>query len=194
MALTIAPSGLRPARKKGAGYNNNGLNTYRVANAVPNAIFHGDPVGVSLGTVEHVSVGVPTAKVAGVFQGASWVDPVSGRKIWSNYIPAATSAKSGDIEALVVDDPNQTFYVWADASISAGDVGLNFNATCSGNGSTQTGMSNLVLDASSRTAGSAIFQLVGIAKVPDNAYGDPTPLCEVIIKQHIDHYVSAANA
>jgi len=184
MALTIAPSGLRPARKLGAGYNNNGVNTYRIANNVTSAIYMGDLVKLTTTGTIIVSGVTSTDRPVGVFQGASWVDPVSKQKTWSNNVPAATSAYEGDIEALVIDDPNQTFYVYADASVSAGDIGLNFNVTASGGGNSSTGQSYMVLDGSTRTAAVNLLTAVGFAKLPNNAASDPTPLVEVKIARH----------
>ena len=191
MALTIAPNGLRPARKRGAGYNNNGQNKYYVANNVSNAIYQGGPVKVSTtGGIENVSA--TTDKVTGVFVGAKWVDPTSGQPVWDNKLAAGTSSAQGDIEAFVIDDPAQTYWIYADASVSQGDVGLNFEVTASGGGNATTGIAYTVLDASSRGQG-GLLQVVGLAEVPNNAWSDPTPLVEVIIKRHADNFPVSAS-
>jgi hypothetical protein len=69
--------------------------------------------------------------------------------------------------------------VQADASVSAGDVGLNFNVTATAadaNDSTY-GVSRFALDASTRTSAvTGAFKLIGFARLPDNAIADPFPV------------------
>jgi hypothetical protein len=82
--------------------------------------------------------------------------------------------------------------VQADASVSVGDVGLNFALTV-GSGSTLTGQSAFALDAGTR-GNTGLFRLVGIYETPDNAFSgtDPYPVVEVQIHQHYFTKTSAA--
>src|SRR5690606_38246948 len=73
--------------------------------------------------------------------------------------------------ALVVDDPNATFFIPANATVSAADVGNYFQVSI-GAGSTQTGLSGARLNVSSRSATSTdrLVKVIGLTKVPGNAW------------------------
>ncbi len=78
---------------------------------------------------------------------------------------------------MVNDDPNTIYMVQADASVSAGDLGLNFDVTAAtADPNTVYGISTYALKASTRTSAiSTALKLVGLAKVDDNAWSDPFP-------------------
>lgn len=168
----MARNGFTPARKIGSNYNSGGLTQYTVANNYATAIFKGDPVELSAGTV-----GVADAQNAiGVARGFAYVD-ATGKPVFSDYLPAGTSSAGplfGETSpvVLVEDDPKSTFIIPSDATVSAGDVGLNFNVSI-GTGNTQTGISNARLHVSSRSAASTdrLVKVVGLYKVPGNSYG-----------------------
>lgn len=189
MAKTDAPFGLRPLAKLGQGYNNVGYSTYKVANSYGTAIYQHDAVvlntsagDANFGTVQALvtSTNVPL----GVFLGAKYVDPTTKQPVQTNYLPASTSSYAGDIEAFVADDPNQLFLIQADASITAGDVGYNFDLTVVA-GSTITGQSAFALEAGTRTTGVAQMRLMGVWDEIDNNFGDANPWCIVKWNRHI---------
>lgn len=191
MTSTLAPFGLRAARKIGGNANSTGLNTYSIDPNGALAIFSGDPVKVLVG---YVTLAATADYMQGVFMGCTYNDPVSKQPRWSPYYPANTSVGTDPygIQALVLDDPNATFLIQANASVSAGDVGLNFEVSGTG-GSTYTGNSNMYLKASSRTAGTAMLRLLGVFQTPDNTLSgaDPYPIVEVKIVQSQINRVSA---
>lgn len=181
MPLSFAPFGLLPAQ--GFGSHGNELRAYNAPNGAncPD-LAKGAPVGLSGGVV--TSAGGGTGPLLGVMIGAQWIDPTSRQPVIAQYLPADTSSAgfiNGDNrpEVLVNDNPETIYVVQADASVSAGDVGLNFNVTATAADAVDTrfGVSRYALDASTRTSAlTGAVKLVGLARVPDNAWSDPFPL------------------
>ena len=128
----------------------------------------------------------------GVAAGFYWVDGTTKRPVQQNYIPAGTSSAgivdgSDRPQAFVVDAPDSMFYIQADASVSAGDLGLNFDVTCSG-GDTDTvyGVSRYALKASSRSSAiTGSLKVLGIARLDGNAWSDPFPILTVKLNRSI---------
>ena len=187
MSSTKNPIGLQPAKIKGNAPNTGGLQLYTVGASSADDIGRNDPVQLNTsGQIARVSGGRPF----GVATGFVWVDPTTKRPNWSNNLPAGTSSYDSNIQAYVVDDPRATFIVQADATVSAGDVGLNF--TLSAVGSVNTlGMSQAVLKASTRTTAVGTVRLLGIYNIPGNAFGDQYPYVEVQWCQPADYTTSA---
>ena len=95
--------------------------------------------------------------------------------------------------AIVNDDPASTYIIQADATVTLGDVGMNYTVTL-GAGSTLTGRSCFGLKVAGRATASAMLQVIGLSNVPDNAFGDANPRVEVRLVQHVDSYTSAAQS
>ena len=189
MALTKALSGLTPLRMRGGAPYNGGMNSYTVSNGYDANIFSGDVVHLSGGYVRVVSVSTDYA--LGVFAGCKYVDPTTKKLVISPYFPANTSAVTG-VEALVVDDPNVTFMVQADATVSIGDLGAaNYEVTM-GAGSTFTGKSGFGVKVASRGTTTKLLRPIAVVPLPGNAQGDVNPVLEVVIAQHAHNRVSAA--
>jgi hypothetical protein len=192
MALNKGLNGLVPARMRGSGANSGGTTRYRIANTFGSSIFSGDVVKLgSSGTVEVITT--TTDHVLGTFQGCEYVDPVSRQPIFGRYWPASTSSVDGTPFAIVNDDPATTYLIQADATVSLGDVGINYTVTL-GAGSTMTGRSGFGLKVAGRATASAMLQVIGLSNVPDNAFGDANPKVEVRLVQHVDSYTSAAQS
>lgn len=181
MPLSFAPFGALPVQAFGT--HGNGLRQYAAPNGAncPD-LARGTPVGLNLGVVVSTSGG--TGPILGVAMGFAWVDPTTKQPQMASYLPADTSSAGfidGDNrpQVYVADNPDIIFVIQADASVSAGDVGLNFNvtATAADANDSRFGVSRFALDASTRTsANTGAFKLLGLARVPDNAWSDPFPL------------------
>lgn len=188
MALSFAPFGMLPAQAFGT--HGNELRAYNAPNGAncPD-LAKGSPVGLSGGVV--TSAGGGTGPLLGVVMGAQWIDPTTGQPQIRSYLPADTSSAgfvNGDNrpEVLVNDNPETIYVVQSDASVSAGDVGLNFNVTAASGIDTRYGVSRHALDASTRTSAlTGAVKLVGLARVPDNAWSDPYPLVLVRLNSAI---------
>jgi hypothetical protein len=187
MSDTKKLSGFRPSRMRGGAPNSGGVNEYPIANARSGSIYYGDIVKVTAGTIAPVAAAADFA--VGIFMGCRYVDPVTRQPVFSKYFPSATSSDDGNIYALVNDDPNTTYIVQADASVTQGDMNsLNFEVTL-GAGSDDTGLSGHGLDASTRTSiGNALRPIRFYAAVDNETAAQRAfPEVEVRINQHIDN-------
>jgi hypothetical protein len=96
---------------------------------------------------------------------------------------------------MVVDNPQATFVVQADASVSIGDINSQNFQVALGAGSTVTGRSGFSLDASTRTTGSAMLRPIAVVDEPGNdilvSAERAFPKLEVRIVRHVDAYISA---
>ena len=181
MPLSFAPFGLRPVAAMGS--HGNEVRQYAAPNgaACPDLAV-GTPVGLNVGVVVSTSGG--TGPVLGVCAGFQWVDPATKQPLIRPYLPADTSSAGfidGDNrpQVYVYDNPDLIFMVQADASVTAGDIGLNFNVTATAADANDAtyGVSRFALDASTRTSAvTGAFKLIGFARLPDNAIADPFPV------------------
>jgi len=204
MASVNAPRGLILAKKNGDGSNSTGIRTIDlnpcsplVASAlVPSDIFTGDPIIIEpAGTVKPCADGV-SIKAAGVFQGCSFVN-ASGEQKFARSITGGVTAT--DVKIHIASDPDQTFFIQADATVTAAagfGVGIKNGVYIGGTGSHKTGQSAYVLDASGPIE--SIGNLRVIRRAPwDTGTGasigvtDQYPWYEVRIANHVDNYITA---
>lgn len=195
MPASFAPFGLRAVAALGT--HGNEVRAYPLPNGAncPD-LGKGSPVKLSGGVI--TSAGAGGGPLLGVANGFAWVDAVTGPQL-RNSIPADTSSAglydgSTRPTAYVIDNPFATFLIQADASVTAGDLGLNFDVTAAGGDVNAVyGTSQYALDASTRTSavGTAL-KLVGLANIPDNNWGDPFPILVVKLNGPILQQVSAA--
>jgi hypothetical protein len=193
---SFAPFGLRAVAALGT--HGNEVRAYPLPNGAncPD-LGKGSPVKLSGGVI--TSAGAGGGPLLGVANGFAWIDPTTKQPQLRNSIPADTSSAglydgSDRPTAYVIDNPFATFLIQADASVTAGDLGLNFDVTAaSGDVNAVYGTSQYALDASTRTSavGTAL-KLVGLANIPDNNWGDPYPVLVVKLNGPILQQVSAA--
>ena len=196
MPQSFAPFGLRAVAALGT--HGNEVRAYPLPNGAncPD-LGKGSPVKLSGGVI--TSAGTGGGPLLGAAVGFAWIDPTTKQPQLKNSIPADTSSAglydgSDRPTAYVVDNPFALFIIQADASVTAGDLGLNFDVTASGGDVNSVyGTSQYTLDASTRTSavGTAL-KLVGLANIPDNNWGDPFPIVVVKLNGPILQQVSAA--
>lgn len=196
MTASFAPFGLRAIAALGT--HGNEVRAYPLPNGAncPD-LGKGSPVKLSGGVI--VSAGATgDGPLLGVANGFAWVDAVTGPQL-RNSIPADTSSAglfdgSTRPTAYVIDNPFALFLIQANASVTVGDLGLNFNVTAAGGDvSPVYGVSRYALQASSRTSAiNTAVKLVGLANIPDNEWGDPFPVVVVKLNGPILQAVSAA--
>lgn len=184
MTSTYNPFGLRPTRQYGDKTNTMGFDQMRIANTFNTNLFYGDPVKLGTsgqaGTV--VLASASTDYAIGVFWGCRYVDPNILQPRWAKYWPAGTSSADATPYANVITNEDQVYEIQANASISLGDIGLNFSAGVSA-GNTLLGQSAFFLDASSRSATQInLFRLVGVVDDPTNAFSGTDPYPIVLVK------------
>ena len=196
MPVSFAPFGLRAVAALGT--HGNEVRAYPLPNGAncPD-LGKGSPVKLSGGVITS-SGASGNGPLLGVAAGFGWVDAING-PLLRNSIPADVSSAglldgSDRPTAYVVDNPFATFLIQADASVTVGDLGLNFNVTASGGDvSPVYGTSRYALQASTRTSAiNTAVRLVGLANIPDNAWGDPFPVLVVKLNGPILQQVSAA--
>jgi len=204
MATSNAPRGLQVAKKNGDGSNSTGVRTIDLSNAsplvasalVPSDIFTGDPIAIeTAGTIKPCADGV-SIKSAGVFQGCSFVN-ASGEQKFARSIRGGVTAT--DVKIHVASDPDQTFFIQADATVTAAagfGVGVFNGVYIAGAGSHKTGQSGYVLDASGPILSTGNLRV--IRRAPwDTGIGtsagvtDAYPWYEVRIANHMDNFITA---
>ena len=203
MASVNAPRGLQIAKKNGDGSNSTGVRTIDLSNAsplvasalVPSDIFTGDPIAIeTAGTIKPCANGV-SIKSAGVFQGCSFVNSSGEQKIAKSIVGGVTAT---DVKIHIASDPDQTFFIQADATVTASagfGVGVVNGPYIAGTGSHRTGNSGYTLDASGpvistnnlRVIRRAPWDTGGVSAGVTDAY----PWYEVRIANHMDNYVTA---
>lgn len=192
MSTTKALSGFRPSRIRGSGVNSTGFSEYRIASGTTGNIFTGDLVKNVDGNIEVITSA--DNRTVGVFMGCNYVQ--DGEPTWSSHWPSGTSVTNA--RAMVMDDPQATFTVQADASVTVGDINSkNFDVTL-GSGSTYTGRSGFGIKAASRTGASAMVRVISVLQEPGNNIDSATerafPKLEVRLVQNVDAYVTVSVA
>jgi hypothetical protein len=187
-------------RSRSFAANSGKLRAYPIKNGAHSAMYTGTPVKLSAGTLD---VATNTAAVLGVTRSFAWIDKTTGQPQYSKYIPANTSTKnSGYLEgftqpfALVDDNPNGTWIIKTDASVSSGEIGALARVTNAGAGSAVTGRGAAEADTTGTavSAGNALFRIVGAYRISeitsagaqDNNFDqDADTLLEVVLQNHL---------
>ena len=189
MANYDAPFGLRPSR---TSISSQQQNRYRIASNYGTAIFQGDLVAmVTGGGIERVAAG-GSGLILGVFNGCNYTDPTTGKPTWSNYYPGSVAAS--DIIADVIDDPNATFEVQADAAFPVADLAGNFDIVDNSPvGDTTSGGSRMELDVTTgATTATLPLKAIDISQDPENS--DVSSANTNVIVKINNHLFSAGTA
>ena len=184
-----APFGLRPSR---TSISSQQQNRYRIASNYGTAIFQGDLVAmVTGGGIERVAAG-GSGLILGVFNGCNYTDPTTGKPTWSNYYPGSVAA--ADIIADVIDDPNATFEVQADAAFPVADLAGNFDIVDNSPvGDTTSGGSRMELDVTTgATTATLPLKAIDISQDPENS--DVSSANTNVIVKINNHLFSAGTA
>ena len=156
---------------------------YEIADNQAGAIFQGDLVTIVNGYVVKFLPATHSAAL-GVFNGCNYVDPTTGKPIFSNYYPGSVNITQGIISADVLDDPSQLFIIQADASVVQANIGKNADIIGTG-GSTTTGVSTMELDVTTIADTAALnLKIVGLYNVPGNELGSFAVLV-IKINEHL---------
>lgn len=188
MSSTAYPFGMIPTQQLAAGYNTQGFNSYNIEDGEATSIFYGDVVEIlTTGFIEK-DVGTSTLTPIGVFVGCSFVSTGTGYFLNSQSWPGATTSGittgAGRPMALVVDDPNAVFMIQADDTLTQAAIGANA-AIVQTAGTSAIGKSRNALSASSvNTTNTLPLRIVGLAELPDNAWGDAFPIVLVKFNNH----------
>jgi len=176
------------------------LRAYPILNGNNPVMYAGTPVKLSAGGLDVATNGAAVLGVAVSFQ---WIDKTTNRPQYSPYIPANTSNKNSGYNegftspfALVDDNPNGTWVLKTDASVSGGEIGTLARVTNATAGSTVTGRGAAEADTTGTavSAGNAMFRIVGVYRIgeitsagaQDNDFNlDASTLVEVVFQNHL---------
>ena len=151
-------------------------------------IYQGDLVRLVGGYIERL--GAATQAAVGVFNGCYYTDPVTGKPTWSNKF-IANAAFTVDIEADIIDDPNQLFLIQADSTaIAQSDIGENVGVAY-GAGNATTGQSTMTTDGAPDTTAGNTLKIVGLYNAPGNALG---AYAQLVVKINNHSYGSSGVA
>ena len=151
---------------------------YNIDDSQAGAIFQGDLVTIVNGSVVKFLPATHAAAL-GVFNGCNYIDPTTGKPIFSNFYPGSVNITQGVIQADVIDDPNQLFIIQADASVVQANIGKNADVIGTG-GSTTTGVSTMELNSATIADTAALnLKIVGFYNVPNN---EPGAFAVVVVK------------
>lgn len=176
MSATAAPFGLKPVYHGGGGIVR--PTSYAIVSGYATSILAGGPVKIvtASGGINAAAAG---DRAIGAFAGVRWTDS-DGVTRFSNKWTASTTGT--DIECWVTEDPNIFYEIQANATLTAADIGNQYDWSAE-SGNTTVGNSNVSLNVAS-TAANAGLQIVGLRPGPDNAWGDTYPTVIVRISEH----------
>ena len=178
MSNPNAPFGLRPVRHiDGSPWNGQTIRCYCSA-SYATALFIGDPVmfgGTTLSkkdaTVKHMTIETNAGTTGLMINGVITSFEPNPDNLTQQYRPASQERWAN----VVVATPNVVFQVRDDGSGTPAPVFTYQNAelAAGSGGSTKTGLSSFVLDASTPAATQAHPLLIlGLADIPDNELDD----------------------
>ena len=147
---------------------------YRIASGYSTKIFFGDAVRMNAsltGYIEQWAAGDGDAThiLAGIFYGCRYYSTSQKKTVWSDYWPGADA--TGDVTAIICDDPNAQFKVQAGATaITQANIGQTVDIASTPTGNTTTGQSGMLLGTPT-TTNTLPFKVVGVITSPPTAPG-----------------------
>lgn len=175
MSNTIsAPFGLQPI------YHSSGYvrpQQMTMTDNYANTILQYQPVKIVAGVVAPAAI---TDAFVGTFMGVEFTDSDGRRRVSNKWVGGNIGT---NIIAYITLDPLIVYQIQSNAAINVDDIGEQFDFTTVTAGSLTTGLSAVMLDASS-SAANAQMRLIGITPGPDNAFGDTYVICQVEISKH----------
>lgn len=161
MGQIAGPYGLRGVKILGESYFTGGLHTYRITTPsviATQGLYFGDPVGLQGGNVVPLAASPVTGLpgTIGIFQGASWQDPIRGF-VNSISVPAGLlTSGASDLKVKVLDNPRIVMRVQADGPVTVDKVGFNAALGQLAQSNAQTGNSKVNLLSGSIAVGAAL--------------------------------------
>lgn len=178
MANVNKPFGLKPVRHVDGSPWNGQVQKCYVSSAYGTALFIGDPVCISPTlaerdpTAKHPTVNTHAGTTGLVIRGVIVSIEPDATNLARQYIPASTG---GYVYIAGWCDPSVVYQVQDDGSgtPSAVFVGQNAELAAGSGGSTVTGLSSFVLDATTPTTTQAhTLHILGLSDIPNNELGD----------------------
>jgi hypothetical protein len=169
-----AAYGFKPVNLIGGQVFAGSTRNYPIAYNYGTAIYYGDFVTLSSGTIVQATKPVAaggSATTVGVFLGCYYTNPTTKQRQYAQYYPGSVLA--GDITAIVGDDPDTVFQTAVTAAAGSTTIAsaslLVLGANMAGNtltGSASTGNGAGAVVAATATTSNAGFRVLGL--VPDS--------------------------
>lgn len=178
MANVNKPFGLKPVRHVDGSPWNGQVQKCYVSSAYGTALYIGDPVCLTPtaaeldATAKHPTVNTHAGTTGLVIRGVIVAIEPDPDNLARLYIPALTG---GYVYVAGWCDPSVVYQVQDDGSgtPAAGFVGQNAELAAGSGGSTVTGLSSFVLDATTPTTTQAHpLHILGLSDIPNNELGD----------------------
>lgn len=187
MANTNSPSGFRVSRHSSGGTANR-RTRYHIAGAYNTNIAVGDAVDQTTTSKNIIRPGSATARLIGVFDGCTYLDPNQSAPQYNRLWPASQAIVAGSsVDAFVYDDPHTLFEVQCSGAFTLAAIGSLADLII-GTANTTIKLSADAIDSTTFDASGTIFRVQDIVNRPDNAVGSFARV-EVLISKH---YLSAA--
>lgn len=180
MSTTNAPFGLKPIWHP-SGQVRPRLLANGIASGYASNILQFQPVAYN--TSGQIVAADALNALCGTFVGCTYVEPVTGRPIFTNRWLANTTFVAGSLMAYFYDDPMIEYAIQADGSVAQSLMSEEVNFTNITAGNSTTGFSAATCSA---TAAPAEGQLRVLDKLlnPENDWGDTYTALRVQIAMH----------
>lgn len=175
MANSIAPFGLRWARRFDGASPNLARRQYPILSSYATQIFKQSLVKLSAaGQIQLAGAGDDASTgLLGVLDGVEYFDTVQKRKVYTKAWLAPGTALAGSVIAHVIVDPQAVYEIQSNGvAVVAANVGFNAKITAEV-GNTTSGFSTQALDASNISVTAAAYQL-RIEGISQRGGTDPT--------------------
>ena len=157
--------GLTAAGTLGSTPATSGQGKYKIDAGYATTIFNGGAVASAAGyIVEGQGTDTP---ILGVLNGIFYNAATTLKPTFANHYVQVTPANSEDIDAFVLDNPQQQYVVATDATVAQAGFLETYDMNASA-GSTTTGKSSATLDIGDTSADAASWRLLRSAEDPEN--------------------------
>lgn len=182
MSATLAPEGLKPVRHYGGGTIRIENQVDGIASGYATSLFTGTPIKKDAsGNIVACAAGADTP--LGVFQGVEY--SAAGKRWVTGYWPASQTYDAGTMIAKYTADPMIVYEGQAKGPVAATAVNETINLGDASQGSTNTGFSTQGLNQTTTGGTAGSFKVLGLARYPDNAWGDAFTKLEVLISSYL---------
>lgn len=180
MTAVNAPFGLRAVRR-GMGGSATGQEVYTIASSYGTAIFNSDPI--ILNTDGTIIVGVAATPLFGVMYGCEYTTSDGYYRVRPNWIASTALLAGTTCLTYVTRDPFTEYFIQCGAPVPLADTGDESDVVM-GAGVALSGLSTSSLNSTRAGTGSVKqLRIVGLADLPNNAWGDAFTIVRVVINQ-----------
>ena len=181
--------GLIPSRVLGQSPATAGYGQYWIDNADSTAIYNGEAVYSSAGSITGAQ-GSATTVTLGVLQGVFYNAATTNKPTWSNYFAGSiTPANSEDVTCFVIDNPFQLFAGSTSAAVTQANVGRTVSfAAAVPTGSEISGQCTNTMNIGGINDTTQQWRIIRNAEDPENK-DQTAAYCTMIFAQNLGQYL-----